>query len=127
MCAVPVCLAASIAYRVGVVQRYAINEVAFPVWQYPSFLGHYAIGVTLASFYANRKMRVAKFNSSFPSLIAVTSLLVSQYLIGSVYSISNNKAAFPGGTLCPRVRGLDQIRLDFAHRIESQERLHEPR
>src|SRR5207244_12540374 len=65
--------------------------------------------------------------SSFPSVIAVTSLLVSQYLIGSVYSISNNKAAFPGGTLCPRVRGLDQIRLDFAHRIESQERLHEPR
>ena len=92
----PVCLAASIAYRVAVVQLYPINEVAFHLWQYPSFLGHYAIGVTLASFYANRKMRVAKFNSSFPSLIAVTSLLVSQYLIGSVYSISNNKAAFPG-------------------------------
>lgn len=28
-------------------------------------------------------------------MIAVTSLLLSQYLIGSIYSIDNNKAAFP--------------------------------
>ena len=91
----PACLAASLAYREAVVQLYPINDLAFHLWQYPSFLGHYAIGVTLASFYANRKMPVAKFNSSFPSLIAVTSLLLSQYLIGSIYSIDNNKAAFP--------------------------------
>ena len=92
----PACILGSIAYRVAVVQLYPINELAFHLWQYPSFLGHYAIGVTLAGFYANKKMPVAKFNSSLPSLMAVTSLLVSQYFIGSVYSISNNKAAFPG-------------------------------
>ena len=62
----PACILASIAYRAAVIQLYPINDLAFHLWQYPSFLGHYAIGVTLASFYANRKMSVAKFNRLFP-------------------------------------------------------------
>jgi peptidoglycan/LPS O-acetylase OafA/YrhL len=94
--ALPVCIAASVIYRIVVIQIYASNNLTFHLWQYPSFLGHYAIGVTLANFYVNKKMQSAKFSSSIPLILAIATLLVSQYFIGSRYSIFNDVMAFPG-------------------------------
>jgi peptidoglycan/LPS O-acetylase OafA/YrhL len=41
-------------------------------------------------------MQSAKFSSSIPLILAIATLLVSQYFIGSRYSIFNDVMAFPG-------------------------------
>ncbi|MFI5421407.1 MAG: acyltransferase family protein, partial [Nitrososphaerales archaeon] len=54
----PACVGISLVYRLWVVQQFG-ND-AFHLWQYPSFLGHYAVGLTLANLYVNRKFFVGK-------------------------------------------------------------------
>jgi peptidoglycan/LPS O-acetylase OafA/YrhL len=92
----PACVSLSLAYRVAVVNLYPGNALAFHLWQYPSFLGHFALGLTLANFYVNKKMPIGKSGSSAQSILVASGLVASQYAIGSIYSIGNNVAAFPG-------------------------------
>ena len=77
-------------------QQFANNGLAFHLWQYPSFIGHYAIGLTLANFYVNRKFFAGKFASAEPILTPIVLLLVTQYFVGSGWGIGNNIEVFPG-------------------------------
>src|SRR5579862_798284 len=92
----PACLAVSILYREWAVLEFAHSDLSFHLWQYPSFLGHYALGLTLANFYVNRKFSGGKVTSSKPMLASILLLIVTQYFVGSAYGISNNGLVLPG-------------------------------
>jgi peptidoglycan/LPS O-acetylase OafA/YrhL len=95
----PACLLITMGYRLAVIHFYASDNVAFYLWQYPSYLGHFGIGITLANFYSNKRIRnlfSSKLSSSMLAFLSVISLLVTQFVIGSIYSTDNNKQAMPG-------------------------------
>lgn len=91
----PVCIALSVAYRFVIIQDFSSSNLAFYLWQYPSFVGHYAVGLTLANLYVRGRMNFG-FGSSLPALFVVGILVITQYEIGQAYSIGNNLVALPG-------------------------------
>jgi peptidoglycan/LPS O-acetylase OafA/YrhL len=93
--ALPACIALSLIYRYMINQQYSSGDLAFYLWQYPSFVGHYAIGLTLANLYGRGRMNF-RFGSSLPALFSVGILLLTQFEVGQVYSIGNNLVALPG-------------------------------
>jgi peptidoglycan/LPS O-acetylase OafA/YrhL len=91
----PACVAISLAYRIAMVSLFQADGLAFHLWQYPSYLGHFALGLTLANLYSSGRIRPGRLSSSF--LAATVSLLiVSQYVVGATYSIGNNVMILPG-------------------------------
>jgi peptidoglycan/LPS O-acetylase OafA/YrhL len=91
----PGCIPLSAKNRYMIIQQYSSGDLAFYLWQYPSFVGHYAIGLTFANLYTRGKMNF-RFGSSLPALFSVGILLVTQYEVGQAYSIGNNLVALLG-------------------------------
>jgi len=94
MSSLPACIALSLAYRLYVVSTFPADDLAFRLWQYPSFLGHFAFGLSLASLYSSGKVRPGAV-SSLPALAAIALLLATQSVVGSLYSVGNNLEVFP--------------------------------
>ncbi len=96
--ALPVCLAISIVYRYAVVSEFGGNTILpLYLWQYPSYIGHYALGATLANFYVYGKAGAdGRQKSSIPLLACIALVAVTEYAIGAMFSDSNLMMAFPG-------------------------------
>ncbi|MHB8566296.1 MAG: acyltransferase family protein [Nitrososphaerales archaeon] len=89
MYALPACVAISTAYRtiIGTIYYGNLYLENFYLWQYPSYIEHYAIGATLANFFVNRRIFEGKHTSK--PLIGIIGLtIVSQITIGFLYPIN---------------------------------------
>jgi peptidoglycan/LPS O-acetylase OafA/YrhL len=95
MISLPTCLAFSLGYRIAMVSLFQQDGLAFHLWQYPSFMGHFALGLTLANFYVHGKVKPGGASNAL--LGAILALVVAtQYLIGATFSIGNNVLVLPG-------------------------------
>ncbi|MGI0091962.1 MAG: acyltransferase family protein [Nitrososphaerales archaeon] len=101
MYSLPACFAISIIYRIIIYTLFSQNSIIlhFYMWQYPSFLVHYAIGCVLANLYVTRRhlpvRPTGKFVSSLPMLASIIVLLATQYWVGMTYLAYNDVEIFP--------------------------------
>jgi peptidoglycan/LPS O-acetylase OafA/YrhL len=99
--ALPICIAISLAYRLVIFGLYNQNptDLRFFMWQYPSFVGEYAIGAFLANLYVRRKkvMNEEKtgFSAAIPMIFAIALLIATQYYFGTIYSFANDVQVYP--------------------------------
>jgi peptidoglycan/LPS O-acetylase OafA/YrhL len=95
--ALPICVLIALVYRFEVIRLYSNNDLSFHFWQYPSFIGHYAVGVTLGNLYATGKLaRIKGRLTSLPLVLSIGVLLGTQYYVAEKFSIFNNIAMYPG-------------------------------
>jgi peptidoglycan/LPS O-acetylase OafA/YrhL len=95
--ALPVCILIALLYRFEAIRLYSNNDLSFHLWQYPSFIGHYAIGVTLGNLYVTGKLgRIAGRLTSLPLILTIGALIGTQYYVAMKFSIFNNVALYPG-------------------------------
>jgi peptidoglycan/LPS O-acetylase OafA/YrhL len=95
--ALPICILIALVYRFEVIRLYSNDDLTFHLWQYPSFIGHYAIGVTLGNLYATGKLaRIKGRLTSLPLVLCLGALLGTQYYVATKFSIFNNVALYPG-------------------------------
>lgn len=94
----PVCVAIAVAYRLILYGEYSHSgDLAFYLWQYPSYIGHFALGATLANFFVNKKARAGdRFRTPLPLLLSVVMVLGTQFWVGATYSAFHDKMALPG-------------------------------
>jgi peptidoglycan/LPS O-acetylase OafA/YrhL len=87
--ALPACIIFSSAYREIVYSLYHNNlgPLNFYLWQYPSYVEHYAIGVTLAALFVEGKFAAGKLKSSRPMIGVIIVLVVTEYFIGIKYQV----------------------------------------
>lgn len=85
----PVCIAISTTYRLVVYALYQnqLNYLNFYLWQYPSYIEHYAIGVSIAALFVQGKIAVGKLGSSYPLVGAIVTLVASEFIIGRAYPL----------------------------------------
>jgi peptidoglycan/LPS O-acetylase OafA/YrhL len=80
------CIIVSTVYREVIFSIYAgkLQLLNFYLWQYPSYVEHYAIGATLAALYVGSKFIPRRINS--PLLVAtIGALIVTEYYLGVNY------------------------------------------
>lgn len=85
--ALPACVAFSTTYREVVYSLYhaQLQNLNFYLWQYPSYLEHYAIGVTLAALFVERRFYPGKMKNSGLLIATIIALLLTEYFIGIKY------------------------------------------
>jgi peptidoglycan/LPS O-acetylase OafA/YrhL len=87
MYALPICIAFSTTYREVVYSLYhnQLNFLNFYLWQYPSYIEHYAIGISLAALFVQGTISVGKLKSSKPLVVIILILIASEFIIGRGY------------------------------------------
>lgn len=86
----PICIAFSTSYRVIVYLHYFddLHSLNFYLWQYPSYIEHYAIGATLANLFVYGKIYARKYSSSKPLALTCALLIATMYIMGSRYLVN---------------------------------------
>lgn len=90
MFALPACVAFSTGYRevVYTLYRGQLQYLNFYLWQYPSYVEHYAIGVTLAAlFVTGRSFYPGKLKNSYGLLATIVALGLTEYFMGVRYEV----------------------------------------
>jgi len=86
--ALPVCIAISTFYRV-IVSGLFVNNLFlenFYLWQYPSYIEHFAIGATLGNIFVNRGIFAGKFDTNQRILGVIALIIATQYISGLFYN-----------------------------------------
>jgi peptidoglycan/LPS O-acetylase OafA/YrhL len=83
----PACIFASTFYRELIFALYKNNLrfLNFYLWQYPSYIEHYALGTTLAALFVGGLFVRRKINTFF-LLGAISALITTEYFIGTAYA-----------------------------------------
>jgi peptidoglycan/LPS O-acetylase OafA/YrhL len=83
----PGCVALSTGYREVIFSLYKNNlgSLNFYLWQYPSYIEHYALGATLAALFVSGKFVPRRINSMFLAII-LGALVSTEYLLGKAYA-----------------------------------------
>ena len=85
----PICVAISTTYREVIFSLYHANlyNLNFYLWQYPSYLEHYAIGVSLAALFVQGKISPGKIRNYYPLIGTIFALIVTMYILGKEYPL----------------------------------------
>lgn len=90
MYALPACVAISTFYRVIVATMYQNNLFYenFYLWQYPSYIEHFAIGMTIGNLFVTRRFYERKQVGNESKLILTIALIfVTQYIAGLFFNV----------------------------------------
>jgi peptidoglycan/LPS O-acetylase OafA/YrhL len=90
MYALPACIAISTFYRVIVATMYGNNLFYenFYLWQYPSYIEHFAIGITIGNLFVTRRVYELKQVGNESKLaLTIVLIFVTQYIAGLFFNV----------------------------------------